>query len=295
MTLQEIKEQAILEASKYGLGIIKSENTVIGINKNNKYFVIYDPETESIGLSEGSKELKKQSLWEKVKQNLEFNRLVGIPSHDELDDFISKTTEYDKKVIHTVIKAINKDLVLFRRDDKVMGYDTNDLSEVTVMEHIDENADEWDQIRTAIEKYEPTRYTHIDQNQTLENQLKRLQADYANLKKRAEDEKIDTIKFANEKLLKNIIELYSEFELATRYFKDEGYTKLVDKFTKFLEKEDISIIDPTDQEFDPYFHEAIEKVNGEQNKIIKVYSKVFLLNGKLLKPAFVAVGDGEDK
>ena len=163
------------------------------------------------------------------------------------------------------------------------------------MPQIDPNTDEWEQIAEAIEVYEQPKYIQIDQDQTLENQLKRLHADYANLKKRSEDEKVETIKFANEKLLKNIIELYSEFELATRYFKDEGYEKLVEKFTKFLEKEDVSIIDPANTDFDPYYHEAIEKVDGELNKVVKVYSKVFLLNGKLLKPAFVAVGKGEEE
>lgn len=283
---QKIKEEAMLEAARYGLGILKQSNTVIGINKNEKAFIIYDPEHDSI-----SENVEDVPLWQRVKDNLRFNRLIGIPTYDDITDYLSKITQDDPVVIDTIIKAIKKDLVLYRRGNQVYGYDINDLEKILLLEY-DETEKIWEKLGIFLDTYEAKRYTQIDTQNNLEDQLKRLQADYSNLKKRAEDEKSEMILFANQKLLKEFIEVYTEFELATKYINDEGFTKLVEKFSRFLLKQGVEIIDPINQNFDPQLHEAIEKVPGEENKVIKVYSKLYLLNGKLLKPAFIAVGDG---
>ena len=46
----------------------------------------------------------------------------------------------------------------------------------------------------------------------------------------------------------------------------------------------------TDGQFDPTLHEAVDIRVGEDNKILEVIRKGYLLSGKVLRPAQVVVG-----
>ncbi|HEX9976328.1 MAG TPA: nucleotide exchange factor GrpE, partial [Dehalococcoidales bacterium] len=46
--------------------------------------------------------------------------------------------------------------------------------------------------------------------------------------------------------------------------------------------------------FDPNFHEAVKQDKGKEGIVIHELHKGYLLNGKLLRPAAVIVGSGEE-
>lgn len=127
---------------------------------------------------------------------------------------------------------------------------------------------------------------------------KRALADYINLKKRSEEEKFAVIKFANEVLLEKFISIFNDLEEAQKHMPTShpelvsGSQKVVEKFKKTLESEGIEIIDPINEFFDSNTMEAIESVEGEKDKIIKVYRKGYKLNDKVIVTAMVAVGKG---
>jgi molecular chaperone GrpE len=62
-----------------------------------------------------------------------------------------------------------------------------------------------------------------------------------------------------------------------------------------LENQGLKPIETENQEFNPYYHEALMKISSEQpeNTIIEELQKGFLLNDKVIRPAKVKVSDGQ--
>lgn len=132
-----------------------------------------------------------------------------------------------------------------------------------------------------------------------EDSYKRALADYINLKRRSEEEKIAVVKFANEVLLEKFIGIFIDLEEAKKHMVQfghpellDGLSKVLDKFLKVLKDEGIELIDPKGELFAPLEMEAIESLPGEKDVVVKVYRKGFKLNGKVIITAMVAVGNG---
>ena len=118
-------------------------------------------------------------------------------------------------------------------------------------------------------------------------------ADYQNLLRRQAEEREKTIAYANENLILKILDVCEALEESQKHLKDEGIQKVLDKLKRILDEEQVIEINPIDGNFDPEFHEAIDKVIGPQSKIIKVHRKGYKLVNKLLRPAMVSVGNGD--
>ncbi len=67
------------------------------------------------------------------------------------------------------------------------------------------------------------------------------------------------------------------------------------KFRTSLEAQGVKPIDAVGQPFDPNFHEAARQDKGPEGIVIEEYQKGYTLNGKLLRPARVVVGSGEEE
>lgn len=126
-----------------------------------------------------------------------------------------------------------------------------------------------------------------------ENLYKRAIADYQNLKRRCEEDKKMMMKFSNEVLITKLLTVVSDLELASNHSNDEGIKKIYQKLMQILSDDGVECIDPIDSTFDSLEHEAVESLPGENGKVVKVLQKGFKLNSKVLKPAIVAVGNGE--
>lgn len=126
-----------------------------------------------------------------------------------------------------------------------------------------------------------------------ENLYKRALADYTNLNRRFEDDKIKIVAFANEVLISKLLQVLDDLEEAQKHIKDEGIDKVMQKFKKILEDEGVNEMNPENEVFDPTSHEALDLVDGEKDKVINVHRKGYLLSGKVIRPALVSVGNGE--
>lgn len=133
-----------------------------------------------------------------------------------------------------------------------------------------------------------------DKCEEMENKYKRALADYTNLQRRSEEEKEKFVKFANEVLIKNVLEILDDLEQSQKHIQDEGLDKVVDKFKKFLTDQGVEEIPAEGEKFNPELHEAIESVEGEEAKVIKVHRKGYKFFSKPLRPALVAVGSGTE-
>ncbi len=132
---------------------------------------------------------------------------------------------------------------------------------------------------------------------------KRAQADYQNLKKDTEREKGEFAKYANERLLSDLLPALDQFALAMRYIPAvdadaaswekwlvglRAVQSLWEQAAKDTGLERIS----TEGVFDPAKHEAVgeEEMEGkESGAIIKVMQDGWILNGKILRPAKVII------
>lgn len=73
-----------------------------------------------------------------------------------------------------------------------------------------------------------------------------------------------------------------------------GILEIKNQIRQILKREDVEEID-TKAKFNPDLHEVVETVDGDNDKIVEVVQKGYLLKGKLLRPAMVKVGKKVEK
>jgi molecular chaperone GrpE len=126
-----------------------------------------------------------------------------------------------------------------------------------------------------------------------ENRLKRALADYANLEKRVVREKEDFVKLASAQLIDKLLPVLDDLGLCKEHLKDKGISLIYNRFQEVLESEGLEEIKASDEKFDPETMDCVELVSGPKNKVVEVVLKGYFLNGKVLRPAKVRVGQGD--
>ena len=137
-----------------------------------------------------------------------------------------------------------------------------------------------------------------DEIDSLNDQYQRLQAEYANYRRRTQQEKETVGLFANEKILNDLIPVIDNMERALDACEDKEnnmykgidlvYKQHKDTLTKFGVEE----IEAESKEFDPNLHLAVmqESVDGvEANQIVMVLQKGYKLGTKVVRPSMVKV------
>jgi molecular chaperone GrpE len=132
-----------------------------------------------------------------------------------------------------------------------------------------------------------------EKNEELLEQLKRTLADYRNLEKRVEENKLEWIKMANKQLLLRILPGLDALLLAEKHTQDEGIKLSIKTFLGILEDEGVKKIETVGKDFDPNLMECIGTVEGENGKVIEESKPGFMLHDKVLRVAQVTVGNSE--
>jgi len=133
----------------------------------------------------------------------------------------------------------------------------------------------------------------------LEDKYKRALADYQNLQKRVQEEKIEWIKTANGNLIIQLLPALDHLETALKGAKEstqqspwlQGVEMTVAELRRVLEEEGLHPVQV--EKFDPNVHEVVEATDGPEGAIEDVFQMGYTLNGKLIRPAKVAVGKGK--
>lgn len=131
----------------------------------------------------------------------------------------------------------------------------------------------------------------------------RTQADFVNYRRRSEQERQEFNSFANANLLLGLLPVLDDLERAldavpTKYKKSdwvEGVRLVERKFKTSLEGQGVKPIKALGEPFDPNFHEALRQDKGDEGIIIEEFQKGYMLKDKLLRPAKVVVGNGEQE
>jgi molecular chaperone GrpE len=130
------------------------------------------------------------------------------------------------------------------------------------------------------------------------SRMQRLQADFVNYRKRSEREKEEMSLKGKIELASEILPVIDNFERAlnsadenTEFY--SGVEMIYKQLLKLLSDQGIEEISAEGEEFDPEFHEAIMKVDAEneedEGKVVEVIQKGFILDERVVRPAMVKV------
>ena len=124
-------------------------------------------------------------------------------------------------------------------------------------------------------------------------------ADLSNARKMLDKEVESEKKFALKEIIKDIIPVIDTFDVAfKKRIEDEvvrgyveGFKIIYNKLCNLLKARQVEIIIPTiGEEYNPNYMEAIQVSEGpENNKVIDVYGKAFILHDVVLRPARVII------
>lgn len=130
----------------------------------------------------------------------------------------------------------------------------------------------------------------------------RLQADFANFKKRTASEKLQISEVVKMEVLQNILPVIDNFERALQVPQDamtgdlksfvDGYEMIYKQLVAVLEKEGVTKIDAVGKPFDPNYHQAVMRVASDEydnDVVVEVLQEGYLLGDKTLRPAMVKV------
>jgi molecular chaperone GrpE len=154
-------------------------------------------------------------------------------------------------------------------------------------------SDEAANLRRALE--EKTREAAVNYDRYL-----RAVAEMDNARKRAQREREDQIRYANESLLRELLPVLDNFDRAVRAARmaEEapgllaGVELIRRELLKALEKFGVTAYSAVGQPFDPEKHEAVGRLETTERPEMTVVEETlagYLLNGKVLRPAMVTV------
>ena len=133
------------------------------------------------------------------------------------------------------------------------------------------------------------------------DRLLRVSAEFDNYKKRTAREMQDVIKYANEKIFKELLTVVDNLERAIeaagvdRADDDplvKGIHLTLGEVLKILERHKVSPVKALGEPFDPTYHQAMmqeEVADQAPNTVVREMQKGYVIHDRLLRPAMVVV------
>ena len=171
----------------------------------------------------------------------------------------------------------------------------------------DQEAEESDENSQQNEEVTGLSHQLFEKNEelhALNDKYLRLAAEFDNYKRRVQREQRDTIKFANEKLFKDLLPTLDNLERALQSGREqaliEGLLEGVDltykHFLDTLQKMGMKPVASVGELFDPAKHQAVGQVESStvpENVIVDEYQKGYFLHDRILRPAMVTVAKAQ--
>ena len=128
----------------------------------------------------------------------------------------------------------------------------------------------------------------------------RMQAETDNLRKRLMRDLERSRKLALEEIMKDLLQVWDSLERGLQAGGEaitveslkEGQELTLKVLEKVMLDHDLEVIDPEGQPFNPEFHQAVTVIPNddiEENTVVEVLQKGFLLHDRLIRPAMVIV------
>lgn len=135
------------------------------------------------------------------------------------------------------------------------------------------------------------------------DKARRSQAEMENFQKRIRREKIDSIQYANENFIREIIPISVDLDRALSASNisveslKEGVEMISKAFHNFLKSVNVKPIPAKGEKFDPSIHEALSRIvseEHEENTVLEEHAKGYYLNSRVLIPAKVVISKKPD-
>ncbi|MFH1451408.1 MAG: nucleotide exchange factor GrpE [bacterium] len=128
----------------------------------------------------------------------------------------------------------------------------------------------------------------------------RARADFINYKKEETQRFVQTIAYANEGFIFNLLPVLDNFLIAEKNIPEElknnevikGFTQIQVQLEDFLKNQGVEVIETVGKPFDLNFHEIVGEHEAEKQGsgiIVEEIQRGYLLSGKVIRPAKVKV------
>ena len=160
--------------------------------------------------------------------------------------------------------------------------DSEETEETPVAEVVEEGPSELEQA--------------LQEAKDLRDEMLRMRAETDNLRKRLQREKQDSVQFANERLIRQLIPIFENLDRALKApdtnveSLKEGVRLTSDQVHALFKKENVEPIQAVGEPFDPSIHEVLSQIESndhDENTVIEEYSKGYRMNGRVLLPSRV--------
>lgn len=130
------------------------------------------------------------------------------------------------------------------------------------------------------------------------NGWKRAQADYQNLKKQSELEKLEIRKYAAATVIEEMIPVFDNFALAIKHCPEDlsgnswvqGILYIEQQWSQILFEQGVEVITPQiGEDFDPNTQEALETAEDGEGKVSEVVQNGYRQHDRVIRPARVKV------
>ncbi len=176
-------------------------------------------------------------------------------------------------------------------DDKVKKKDKEEKTDSLRQEALEEDKKAEEELHEENIEVENNQVEALEEKvKSIEDQLKRAVADYRNLENRNRDEKLEFIKFANKNLIEQLLPAFDTLLLAEKYTDDQNFKVTVKHVLEVLKNAGIERVEAVGKDYSPVTMEAIEVVDGDEDKVVEELQPGFTLFGKTIRPARVKVG-----
>lgn len=131
----------------------------------------------------------------------------------------------------------------------------------------------------------------------LHDRLLRAQAEFQNLRKRTERERLELFEYASMEAVRVLLPVLDDFERAMKTeSSDREYSAGIDliynRFFETLKKLGLEPLDSAGKPFDPQLHHAVDMVETDQapdHTVLEEFQRGYNFKGRLLRPAMVKV------
>jgi len=238
-----------------------------------------------IELGESIESATKREVKEETNMDIEEIELLGVFDGLDLDKYFTKG---HKHLIFINNKARVKKLKKIILNDEGTEYKWMSVNEWLSRDDLGKYT------KQAIELY-------LKEKDEYEDMYKRALADYQNLLRQSNDDKIKFAKYANEQILLDLLPVFDNLKLAMKHSDEElkknpwfaGVEHVTGQFNNVLESVGVSEIKPVNEKFDHNRMEAIEKDETKDKKKDGIVSREiktgYKLKDKVISPALVAV------
>jgi molecular chaperone GrpE len=131
----------------------------------------------------------------------------------------------------------------------------------------------------------------------LHDRLLRAQAEFQNLRKRTERERVELFEYASMEAVRVLLPVLDDFERAMKTESSDkeyatGIELIYSRFYETLKKLGLEPLESKGKPFDPQLHHAVDMVETEDapdHTVLDEFQRAYNFKGRLLRPAMVKV------